>query len=277
MSLAAEPGDNSEQESSESGDSSSSAECSKIGQKRKFRGSTSIGKRPLKKARTKVPALKSVSKFFTNKSVQKIGDNSPMHQGKRRRFAHQEGNWCVHVYIPGPPRWTNIIGNLYTEVSGQCAVDQVTHSIEALHVSLSIAQPIHCAKIDDFVQTMTESMECKSFEMSLSNEKGFKCFSNPSGDRHFGALLIGQGREEIIDLIDRCNGRLQKWGLQEYHENPQPHISFIWSLNPFHFTKEQILRIERVVEKGIDKDDERVSVDHIVIKVGNRLYTVKLS
>ena len=225
---------------------------------------------PPKKKR-KLPSLKSVSKLFNDDKDEKKRKeyNDPSkHQGRIRRFDHEKGSWSVHIYIPINEELSASFDSLFDVFEkGNDAV----HKMEEYHLSLSICQNIRTRQISDFVDCATKMLRNKeAFNITMN---GFTCFENETKNRYFGCILVEGGKEEIIDLIDLVNQLMLKWGLNKYYDDPQPHISLIWSLKPL---------------KGFDLDEKlnekkskfdmksSMTVDTIIIKIGHRVYTIKL-
>ena len=226
--------------------------------------------RPPKKRR-KLPSLKSVSKLFhddKDEKKRKEYNDPSKHQGRIRRFDHQKGSWSVHIYIPINEELSASFDSLFDAFRKD---NDDIHKMEEYHLSLSICQNIRTRQISDFVDSATKMLRNKeTFNIRMN---GFTCFENETKNRYFGCILVEGGKEEIIDLIDLVNQLMLKWGLKKYYDDPQPHISFIWSLKPI-----QGFDMDEKLNEKKSKFEMKTSmtVDTFIIKIGHRVYTIKL-
>lgn len=232
---------------------------------------------PPKKKRRKLPSLNKISGHLFNDHEQchKNKDNTEKHQGKIRRFAHVDGNWSVHIHIAIHQSFKQLFDKISNIVIENSDKQQTIHCMNEFHISLSICQPIKTFQIKDFVASFTKLFKnVNPFNISLNGL--IKFYSNDTNQRYFGALLIDDGNQDIIDLINIINSGMNKWGLRQYYESPEPHISFIWSLNEFNFKTAKLKQVNAEIQNELKTATTTTLIDTITIKVGHRKYDIKV-
>ena len=232
---------------------------------------------PAKKQR-KLPSLKSLSaKLFNNADDNNDNhlNNSTKHQGRKRSFDHVKGNWSVHIYIPiNNNKVEKLLDNLSNIIMNETDNNETDniHEIKQYHISLSICQSIKQYQINDFVDSLRKLFDKnenkQTFNISIN---GLKFFVNDKKTRYFGSMLIEDGKENVINLINVINVAMKNWGLKQYYDSPQPHISFIWSLNEFKFSDSKLIEWNTKIN-----NDTTIKVETIIIKIGHRKYILSI-
>ena len=178
----------------------------------------SLGFPPKKKR--KLPSVASLLATHGLSQHQTEASNSATlsasHHGKHRRYAHEKGNWSVHIYLPIGNELRPLFDALFAVIDGQCKGNgskTQLHRMDELHVSLCICQAIRTHQISEFVDCVTDAiqkLQQQPFDATLNT---FKCFANLTNQRHFAALLVEHGVEQVNGLIDAVNAVMQNWGL----------------------------------------------------------------
>ena len=244
---------------------------------------------PPKKKRRKLPSLNKIScHLFNNNNNNKDEnqDNKNDHQGKIRRFGHIDGNWSVHIHIAIHQQFNPFFNKISNIIIQNSDKHNKIHCMNEHHISLSICQPIKTFQIKDFVDSFTKLFKNDHNNnnnkyinpFNISMDGSIKFYSNDTNQRYFGAILINEGNENIIDLINVINSGMNKWGLKQYYNSPQPHVSFIWSLNEFNFKDKKLNELNDKIKQELTISDltRTMSVDTIMIKIGHRKYKIKL-
>eukprot|EP01083_Nonionella_stella_P153958 495383_1 len=261
--------------SSEESSSSSDDRSQTLKRKRKFK-SCADSKAP-KKKRRKLPSLKSISGLFDDCEKKTDQNDTSKHQGKHRRYDHEKGNWSVHVYIPIHKDLKALFDHKLFGIINQKSESNQIHRMDEYHISLSICQPIRQHQISHFVESITKTI-------ANSNQKRFditfqqlKYFQNETKNRYFATLLIDHGKDHILHLIDLVNQAMTKWGLRKFYDDPQPHISFIWSLKELQCKDSKLTQdMNLAISTELSAITTTMTVDRVTIKIGHRLYSVPL-
>lgn len=184
-----------------------------------------------------------------------------------RVFPHQEGIFAFTVYIPVTlnhevrlrhqalfdrikqkvPSLQNTKWNS-SNSDEQGAVDDDTVS-EEQHISLSRTLGIRYAQVEGILSALRhEFAKLRPFVISLS---GLECLSSDAGVRLFVCNMVRDGKEKVCRLVAKVDRAIRPHGLQTFHEDPRPHISFAWD------TGSQLEAVQSAVD---DIDTQRQSL-----------------
>eukprot|EP01104_Vermistella_antarctica_P018508 TRINITY_DN6885_c0_g1_i1.p1 TRINITY_DN6885_c0_g1~~TRINITY_DN6885_c0_g1_i1.p1 ORF type:complete len:286 (+),score=39.76 TRINITY_DN6885_c0_g1_i1:151-1008(+) len=189
-------------------------------------------------------------------------DEPSQHQQRVRTFAHVQGNYPSHVFIPVP--LSEHLEELVDDLASVCRremldvhrftpheclplgdlVDQSdwrgpqlvsTHCRDGgskMHVSLSRSFPLRRHHIEPFVRKLSECL-ASSFRCSVGLD-ALRCFKNDTNSRSFATLMVDEGgRGEICKLISCVDEALITFGQRTYYDDPLPHTAFAWWLGGF--------------------------------------------
>ncbi|XP_068331127.1 uncharacterized protein [Pyrus communis] len=193
-------------------------------------------------------------------------DFSPSAQPSRvRNFAHVEGNYAVHVYIPVhiPPaprkEMALFLNKLASLVPGLHAVDvdvpldvlrkderkleQVALGRE-FHISLGRTVPIRVHQIDSLVTMLRQKLQIqRRYWIDFSK---WEAFVNDDQTRTFVSIeVIAAGLAEITKQIQAVNEVYKLHNLPEFYKDPRPHISVAWALGDISNSLKKVVEEER--------------------------------
>ncbi|XP_068331226.1 uncharacterized protein [Pyrus communis] len=193
-------------------------------------------------------------------------DFSPSAQPSRvRNFAHVEGNYAVHVYIPVhiPPaprkEMALFLNKLASLVPGLHAVDvdvpldvlrkderkleQVALGRE-FHISLGRTVPIRVQQIDSLVTMLRQKLQIqRRYWIDFSK---WEAFVNDDQTRTFVSIeVIAAGLAEITKQIQAVNEVYKLHNLPEFYKDPRPHISVAWALGDISNSVKKVVEEER--------------------------------
>ncbi|WWD16603.1 hypothetical protein CI109_101031 [Kwoniella shandongensis] len=243
--------------------SSSSSSC----EDEKHSGATSsivdAGKRiaPLKsqspaKRQRKLPSLPST--FDTTPK-----DDPSLHQGRKRSRPFVDGEYNAHVYLslPIPASLRNTLTSLLSTLSTLSTL-LPSHTIHpllpSLHISLTHSLPLRRHQIAPFrdqLRAALTSPRSRAGPFKLSFVGGVKGYDNHiagNGGRAFLALRVGAGAVELKEIVDKAiHPLLEVVHLPRYHDNPEFHTSFAWTL----------IDPDSTQEKNVGNKDQEVDVE----------------
>lgn len=160
---------------------------------------------------------------------------------------------------------------------GELTTDEL-HMIESTHVSLSKTFIVRYHWIQNFCSTLQEQFSETSFQFQLQLIPEIVYFSNDEGTRHFACVLLDECCRpivaSIIQKVDKC---LKEFNLPAYYEDPSEHVSILWKLNSF--TSEEKLQISTIITElfSSNKEDFKMLIEKISLKIGNKLMEIALS
>nr|XP_039273628.1 U6 snRNA phosphodiesterase-like [Styela clava] len=221
-----------------------------------------------------LPLPPSVSRMFSEKHSHV--DSPELHQGRKRTFPHQRGNWATFVFAKIP---ITLEDKLRTHVLQSLNFLKTDWTIcDDFHISLSrtVSLPHHC--IDPFFSELKIGL--KDFKsISLRILASIQVYTNDENTRTFLSFPIHSDYNEIlIALSKRIDTVFTRFRLQEYYKNPSFHISFAWICN------ENVKSLELINNdvgqlnhyfSNLEYDDF-FQITEIICKAGNKHLTVDL-
>lgn len=149
-------------------------------------------------------------------------DDPSLHQGRKRKVKHVEGNFATRLYVP-----INLTletptpsGSINFKLQKECHEllqkfsddkDQKCFSIETPHVTFSLTSPLRHHFIEPFLTAMAERLrDEKPFALSFDTSK-LEIFKNESGDRFFAAVAVAVGKNprlaSVVNAVDEVASR----------------------------------------------------------------------
>ncbi|KAB2596538.1 U6 snRNA phosphodiesterase-like [Pyrus ussuriensis x Pyrus communis] len=225
-------------------------------------------------------------------------DFSPTAQPSRvRNFAHVEGNYAVHVYIPVhiPPaprkEMALFLNKLASLVPGLHAVDvdvpldvlrkderkleQVALGRE-FHISLGRTVPIRVHQIDSLVTMLRQKLQIqRRYWIDFSK---WEVFVNDDQTRTFVSIeVIAAGLAEITKQIQAVNEVYKLHNLPEFYKDPRPHISVAWALGDISNSVKKVVEEERrrsTIGGSLQKCIFTSNFNGIECRIGNKTHKI---
>lgn len=212
--------------------------------------------------------------------------------GRKRQFAHQEGNYPTHVYCVLRPKLPQELKDVIDKVTEKCNEEfgeLVTKrgfvreggekdGEASVHISLSRPFALRYHQIQPLVSAITRRIAgAFRFEISMP-----ECIvlSNDDKSRVFAALRVGRGCSAVISLIKHVDGVLESFGLPTYYEDPIPHASVAWALPEVSDSEKKKEKLESAIGKSFlcefDEEDTVCDVNEVCIKSGAYSYSIFL-
>eukprot|EP00898_Chlorokybus_atmophyticus_P006972 jgi/Chlat1/7276/Chrsp58S06909 len=159
-------------------------------------------------------------------------DASAKHQGRKRSFAHVEGNFAVHVYIPALllPRERERIQALTRDISAAAPGILPMEAVSVCHVSLSRTIAVRYPQIDSLVAALRRNLRrLQRFSLELDVNR-LVPYVNDDRSRSFLAIDTSDGTAQVCSMVACVDAAFKLHGLPTFYENPRPHVSVAWAL-----------------------------------------------
>ncbi|GAA6010626.1 hypothetical protein JCM11491_002999 [Sporobolomyces phaffii] len=220
-------------------------------------------------------------------------DYPTLHQGRKRTQPHVAGQWAAHVYVDLEldPTLRKTLRNVLATVKAAPAGDRVHVSFNpdteagdmTLHISLT--RPL-------YLQTNQKADLCAAVAKVASAFKGFSAryasfgmLENDEKTRKFLAVEIGQGYQQLKDVVRKLDDELESMRLPRYYDSPRFHTSIAWTSvesnddtdGPANhlFAEAQLDALEADFGKRLRQDE--LWVDELVLKIGKDVTRYRLS
>ena len=102
--------------------------------------------------------------------------------------------------------------------------DKDVHSMDEYHISLNICQPIKYYQIKPFMVDLKKMIRSWRYNELNCSLKGMKWFSNDPKTRYFLSMLVDNGKDIIIQMINAINGLMEQFNLLPYYEVMYSHL-----------------------------------------------------
>ncbi|GAA5906061.1 HVSL domain-containing protein [Sporobolomyces salmoneus] len=222
-------------------------------------------------------------------------DSPALHEGRKRVQPHVAGQWAAHVYVDLvlDPTLRRVVGNAIEHVKTSPPSEKgYIHSYfnsegdpgeeerSSLHVSLS--RPLYLQtnqKADLRTAVAKVAAEFKGFEARYSS---FGMLENDEKTRRFLAIEIGQGYQELKDIVKKLDVELKSMRLPSYYESPRFHTSIAWTSldqndtsNSPPFEEQQLKELDRMFGRRLRQDE--LWVGELILKIGKDVHRYRLA
>ncbi|WVQ64818.1 uncharacterized protein L199_002987 [Kwoniella botswanensis] len=166
-------------------------------------------------------------------------DDPSLHQGRRRTRPYVDGDYNTHVYLSLKPSsgLRAVLEEILRSIQDELPNHTIHSLLSSLHISLTHPLPLRRDQILPFRNSLAGRLKTlNKFKLSFASE--MKIYYNRlsggeegSGGRAFLALRVGAGAKEIEGILDKViHPSLDIHHLPKYHEDPEFHTSFGWTL-----------------------------------------------
>jgi len=168
------------------------------------------------------------------------------HGGRVRRFAHVDGNFALHIYIPvtlSSPIQSKLAPYLQKaasmfpslksmeddDLSTRVKSKQAIKLASEFHISLGHTVPIRIHQVDTIVPMLRRKFESqKRFWVEFGS---WEVFINDDRTRSFLSLeIVAAGTPEIQKQVSFVDDVYKLHNLPTFYKNPRPHISLAYAL-----------------------------------------------
>lgn len=221
------------------------------------------------------------------------------HQGRKRNFEHVDGNFATVVYIPvdsnrqlmGTLRAAYIhirdalpsLVPLVPELDSKAATKPVAAvplpssgpGPFPLHVSLSRTVPIKATQTHSLISAL---QDCLGQAMGSSRAsqrftlRGLECYVNDFSNRTFAAVEVADGKPTVLQMIAAVDEAFRQHGLQQFYDEPRPHMSFAWVLGDESGTMKAAL--QQASEDVAAGAAVTAVISNVMCRVGQKDYVV---
>ena len=202
----------------------------------------------------------------------------PTADGCIRQFAHVDGQYATHVYLPvrTDPRFDGALrrGRDALRASGGATV----HAMEASahHVSLSRTVTLSRGQIDGFTDALRLALRrCTAVRAPVSD--ALCPLANDTRTRHFAAVELctgTPGHAAAMGMIDAVDEVLARYELPTFYAERRLHFSVAWALEPFTAPLPSL----ELGGGGAGAGGQRaVLFDSIEVRIGERVTAIRLA
>ncbi|OXG15039.1 hypothetical protein C367_05703 [Cryptococcus neoformans Ze90-1] len=161
-------------------------------------------------------------------------DDPSLHQGRMRSRPYVDGEYNTHVYLSLSISW-KLSKILETIIAQLPPSPNPIHSLlPNLHISLTRPVPLRRHQIQPFRDELASRLgQICPFKLSLvgSVKAYYNEVTGGGSNRAFLALRVGAGARELKKIVDVVlDPTLKKIHRPTYHDNPEFHTSFAWTL-----------------------------------------------
>ncbi|KAK6907250.1 hypothetical protein I203_101240 [Kwoniella mangroviensis CBS 8507] len=166
-------------------------------------------------------------------------DDRSLHQGRRRTRPYVDGDYNAHVYLSlkSSSGFRAVLEGILRSIQDELPNHTIHSLLSSLHISLTHPLPLRRDQILPFRNSLAGRLKTvHKFKLSFASE--MKIYYNRlsggeegNGGRAFVALRVGAGANEIEGILDKAiHPLLDIHHLPKYHEDPEFHTSFGWTL-----------------------------------------------
>lgn len=168
-----------------------------------------------------------------------VGADSRPCDGRVRSFAHVDGHFAVHVYLPVDPSPSLRAALRFcsaTLVQAASTSPKPVHQLESLeyHVSLSRTVMLPRHHIDPFADALRVALR-SCVAVDVTADCTLCELSNDDDTRFFAALEISRhsaGCDGLFKLVDSVDAVLARYEQPVFYSERRMHFSIAWSLAP---------------------------------------------
>ena len=155
--------------------------------------------------------------------------------GRVRQFAHVDGQYATHVYLPvrPGPQLADALRRSCAAL-GQNRGRGSVHAVEAAsyHISLSRTVSLSRAQIEGFSDALRLALRrCAAARAPVA--EALCVLANDTRTRHFAAAELRAdtpGHAAVCSMIDAVDGVLARYALPPFYPERRLHFSIAWSL-----------------------------------------------
>ncbi|GAA5828266.1 hypothetical protein JCM5353_003978 [Sporobolomyces roseus] len=223
-------------------------------------------------------------------------DSPALHQGRKRAHPHVQGQWAAHVYLE--LELDSALRRLLkkaVDASSESFASEDIHflfdppplntegrrsddSLSTLHISLS--RPLYIQTNQKVDLRASVAKVANSIVGFSSRYASFGMLENDEKNRRFLAIEIGQGYEQLKNLVRKLDVELDQMRLPTYYENPRFHTSIAWTSIPrpdarLPFEEDDLAKLDASFGQRLRQGEPWVG--SIAIKIGQDIhrYTLK--
>ncbi|KAL0252412.1 hypothetical protein I308_101803 [Cryptococcus tetragattii IND107] len=161
-------------------------------------------------------------------------DDPSLHQGRTRSRPYVDGEYNTHVYISLSVS-LELSKILKTIIAKLPSSPSPIHALlPNLHISLTRPVPLRRHQIQPFRDELASRLgQTCAFKLSLvgSVNPYYNEVTGGGSNRAFLALRVGAGASELKKIVDGVlDPTLKELHLPTYHDDPEFHTSFAWTL-----------------------------------------------
>ncbi|XP_017256925.1 uncharacterized protein LOC108226472 [Daucus carota subsp. sativus] len=259
--------------------------------------STSSAPEPSKPPRLPPPP---VSLLKSPKSLGILNQLETVQVSRVRSFAHVDGNYALHVYIPvripsgSKEKLARFIDKVSSLVPGLNVVDadvplnillKNNEKLEEIalgrefHISLGRTVAIRVHQIESVLSMLRQKPQLRRRDRYLINFDKWEVFVNDDHTRSFLSIeVLTGGLAEIARQIQAVNEVYKLHSLPEFYKDPRPHISIAWALGDI---SESLKRVVEAQQKSFLSVGElsrkplfTCNFGEIECKIGSKTYKI---
>ena len=194
------------------------------------------------------------------------------HEGRARQFAHVEGQYATHIYLPvrlEPPLAEALRrGCDSLRARGGAKV----HVMDPCHISLSRTVTLSRGQIDGFTDAIRLAL--RRFTAARAPVVDALCaLANDTSTRHFAALELRSGTPShaaVLGMLDAVDTVLARYELPTFYAERRLHFSVAWALEP-------LVGPLPALERASQTATHTLLLDTIECRVGERVTTYRLA
>ncbi|XP_012215078.1 U6 snRNA phosphodiesterase 1 isoform X1 [Linepithema humile] len=200
-------------------------------------------------------------------------DDPLNHDGRKRSFKHERGNWATLIYINCITSdclhtWINSVLN---ELSIQGNI------IFNFHISLSRTLVLKFHWIESFVEDL--KLLCHKFNKFVIQLTDVKVYCNEEKTRTFLGIYCQDKDGTLKHLTKVLDGLLAEYQLPSFYKDTSYHISIFWCLGDQRAHLQKFLpfltcNLNKFLAENTE--DSFIYVNEIQCKIGNKCYMFEL-
>jgi 2'-5' RNA ligase len=166
---------------------------------------------------------------------------------------HKIGFWTVFIYIEIELKDSDI-----QKVKNILEKYKIKNQEENFIYHISLSKTVQCKyeEIEEIIKKLSLNLnDIKKFQINFKN---LKVFDNDKKDKKFVSLLVNEGNEDIIIILNQINLIFENFNFETYYDDPIPHFSF------------------SVIEKNEDKNIKELEKEKFEIKNYYKVNDIKV-
>ncbi|GAA5926428.1 HVSL domain-containing protein [Sporobolomyces koalae] len=231
--------------------------------------------------------LPSLDDSFSSDS--RPSDRPELHQGRKRTQPHLEGQWAAHIYLEfemepllrrtiqqaiSTQQRSNLQNVLHSFFDRAEPDNGSTTAHQSLHVSLT--RPLYLQTNQKADLRTAVAKVASLFPGFSAKYASFGMLENDEKTRRFLAIEIGQGYEQLKNLVRELDFELELLRLPVYYENPRFHTSIAWTTpESGHFSSSELEQLDKAFGKNLRLDE--LWIGELVLKIGKDVHRYPLS